>query len=279
MAEALHGLSYDPLAGRLFAGRSPAELADLADWVSTRDPYGELPRLRAALHRVDPADDDLRGHVAHQLRCAWRQAGWTAGTARPLPAAVASGGQWPAETRGRPTVLVAPMTVAAPDALHTLAGVFGDRPLVAFGEEPTPRYGSSVPVVGGDVGSIRRILAGLAAGGVLCTYADFVYSGRDAEPATLFGRARPLSSGFVAVAARPGTMLLPTVMTYTPDGRIAMDFDEPLLVEGLPGDARQARAAMRDLITGLLEDLIRRNPQQWLLLPTLAFDSPQLARI
>ncbi|MFJ4776695.1 hypothetical protein [Streptomyces sp. NPDC088762] len=279
MAEALHLLSYDPCASRVFCRRPLAELDRLADWVCERDPYGELPRLRAALGRVDPRDDDLRGHVRHQLWCAWRQAAWTAGTGRPLPAVVAAGRQWLDETRGHPTVLVTPMTMSTADALHTVSAVFADRHVVALGEGAIPQYDAEVSVVSGDVGSIRHVLRHLAAGGVLGTYADFVYADRDAEPTALFGRARPISSGFVAVASRPGTMLLPTVMRLSGDEQIAMEFDEPILVQGTPQDVRFAREAMRRLIAQLLEGLIRRNPRQWLLLPTLSFDSPQLARV
>ncbi|MBH5338471.1 hypothetical protein IHE55_28255 [Streptomyces pactum] len=278
MAEALRLLSYDPLASRVFCRRTPAGLRSLADWVCERDPYGELPRLRAALRLVEPHDDDPRAHIGHQLWCAWRQACWTAGVARPLPAVVASGRQWLDETRGHPTVLVAPMTMTTADALHTVSAVFADRRVVALGEGTVPRYGARLSVVNGDVGSIRQVLRHLAAGGVLGTYADFVYAGRDARPTTLFGRTRPVSAGFVAVASRPGTMLLPTVMRRTDDERIAMEFDEPLLVRGLPREARAARESMLGLIAEILEGLIRRNPRQWLLLPTLSFDSPQLAR-
>ncbi|AJT63896.1 hypothetical protein T261_2211 [Streptomyces lydicus] len=278
MSGALHLLSYDPCASRLLSQRTPEELRHLADWVSEHDPYGELSMLRAALRLVDPADDDPLGHIGHQLWCAWRQGSWTAGTARPLPAVVASGKQWLDETRGHPTVLIAPMTMSTPDALHTLAAVFTDRPVVAFGEEDVPPYDAAISVVKGDVGSVRHILRNLAAGGVLCTYADFVYAGRDAETMTLFGRPRPVSSGFVTVASRPGTMLLPTVMRLSDREQITMEFDEPLLVQGMPHEARAARESMRELIAQLMEGLIRRNPQQWLLLPTLNFDSPQLAR-
>lgn len=66
------------------------------------------------------------------------------------------------------------MTMSTPDALHTLAAVFTDRPVVAFGEDDVPGYETANSVVKGDVGSVRRILRNLAAGGTLCTYADFV---------------------------------------------------------------------------------------------------------
>lgn len=73
-------------------------------------------------------------------------------------------------------------------------------------------------------------------------------------------------------------MLLPTVMRLSDGEQIAMEFDEPLLVQGMPHEARAARESMRELIARVVEGLIRRAPQQWLLLPTLKFDSPQLAQ-
>jgi hypothetical protein len=278
MAGALHPLSYDPCASRLLSRQPPEELHDLADWVCDRDPYGELPSLRAALQLVDAGNVDTRPHIAHQLWCAWRQASWTAGTARPLPAKVVSGQHWLDETRGHPTVLVTPMTLTTADALHTFAAVFADRQVIAFGEGAVPRYGAGLSMANGDAGSIRDILGHLTAGGVLGTYADFVYAGRDAEFTTLFGRPRPFSSGFVAVASRPGTMLLPAAISLLGSEQIVVGFDEPLLVQGTPRRTRSALEGMRQLIAHLLEDLIRRNPQQWLLLPTLTFDCPQLAR-
>ncbi|MGW1957583.1 hypothetical protein ACWCPI_33330 [Streptomyces sp. NPDC001920] len=279
MAGALHQLSYDPCASRVFCRRPPQEIRCLADWVCERDPYGELPSLRAALRLVDPGSDDPRDHIGHQFWCAWRQASWTTGTARPLPATVTSGRHWLEETSGHPTVMVTPMTMTTADALHTFAAVFADRPVVAFGEGAVPRYGARLSVANGDAGSIRDILGHLAAGGVLGTYADFVYAGRSVQLTTLFGRPRPLSSGFVAAACRPGTMLLPASMRSLGGEQIAVEFDEPLLVQGKPREARSARESMRQLIAHLLEGLIRRNPQQWLLLPTLTFDCPQLARV
>jgi lauroyl/myristoyl acyltransferase len=169
------------------------------------------------------------------------------------------------------------MTMAAPDALHTLSAVFAHRPLIAYGEDGVPRHGTGISVVNGDVRSIRHIIKTLAGGGAFCTYADFVYAGRDAEPSSLFGRPRPISSGFLTLASRPGTMLLPAMMRLTEDQRVAMEFDEPFVVHGTPQEARAARGAVRALIAELLEELVRRNPQQWLLLPTLSYDCPQLA--
>ncbi|MCI4062691.1 hypothetical protein MRQ36_08945 [Micromonospora sp. R77] len=281
LAAALQELSFDPLHARVLGDRGPAEVDELAGWLAAGDPYRENRRIGQALAAVggDSGPDAVRRVLAHQLWCAWRQARWTAGAARPLPTTQVVGAEWLAETAGHPTVLVSPLTVPAPDALHAVAEVFGDRPLVAFGEDTSSAElpaGVRVPVVSEGSGALRRILATLADGGVLCTYPDFVYPGRGVEPVTLFGRRRPISAGFVSLAARPGTMLLPAVLHRRGD-RLVLRLEEPLLVGDRPADRASARAGLRQVLADVLAALISRAPEQWLLLPTLTFDSPQLA--
>lgn len=120
----------------------------------------------------------------------------------------------------------------------------------------------------------------LDGGGILCTYPDFVYETRAAETIRLFGWDRPVSSGFISLASRNGTMLRPLVCRHKDDA-VLVHIDEPVRVEnqGLSGppDRTRARTAIGQAVGELLEGLIRRAPEQWLLLPTLTFESPEMA--
>lgn len=158
------------------------------------------------------------------------------------------------------------------------------RPCVVFGEDLDAA--SNVPsdrleIVSGMSGAtVRRILEVLDEGGILCTYPDFVYERRAAETIRLFGMDRPVSSGFISLASRNGTMLLPLVCNREYDA-VVVHIDEPVRVENqgpteAPGRTR-ARAVIGQVVGELLEGLIRRAPEQWLLLPTLTFESPEMA--
>lgn len=278
----LLALSFEPTLSYLFAMTSATDVARLADWLATADPYNERERVSQALTLVSPEGGDLRAHVEHQLWCAWRQAAWTSGLADPLSIRI-EGADWLQETEGLPTLLVTPMTLAPGDAMDAIARLnTTGRPCVVFGEDfDVGRGGVSngVEVVSGMSGAtIRRIVEVLGAGGVLCTYPDFVYEGRDAESIPLFGTKRPVSSGFLSLAARHGTMLLPLVCLREPAG-IVVHLEEPLCIEGGDVAREDARGRVAQAVAELLETLIRQAGEQWLLLPTLTFESPQMAGV
>lgn len=305
LQRSLHALSYDPVQARLFARTAWHEIDALADWVVTTDPYGECVAIARALRTVADASSgspdaraagessqpaSVRAFIAHQLWCAWRQAAWTSGLATPLPLRV-EGDAFVRETVGHPTIIVAPMTLSTADAMTVVQHFSASRPCVVFGEDvgETGSADEQFEVVSGQSSAgLRRIIHTLRRGGLFLTYPDFVYDGRSTETMPLFGRLRPVSSGFLTLAMRPGTMLLPLVCLRQGDA-VTLRFQEPLCVEDDPasaglgersGESRGAargRAVVAGAIGMLLESAIAVAPAQWQLLPTLTFDSPQMS--
>lgn len=280
----LHALSFDAALARLFSSTPWESVEHLAEWVSANDPYGEEWAISRALGLTGSDSPDPLPHIAHQLWCAHRQAAWTSDLAEPLPIRT-DGLAHLAETEGHPTLLVTPMTLAPADALSAIARLnASERPCIVFGEDVDAGEladAGRLEIVSGMSGAtVRRILEVLNEGGILCTYPDFVYDGRAAETLSLFGTRRPVSSGFISLAARHGTMLLPVLCMHEGDG-VAVRIDEPTLIEDhgrADATARStARARVAGVIGELLEALIRRAPEQWLLLPTLTFESPEMA--
>lgn len=279
----LHTLTFDPLLTRLLSRSAAGDLAELADWLTTADPYRERDAIERALSLVSPLPPDPRTCIEHQLWCTWREAAWTNAVARPLPLRV-EGTEWLRETLGHPTMVVAPMTLARTDALQAIERLTpSDRPGIIFGEDvQLHQANEQLPevVTGHSPATPRRIADILARNGILYTYPDFVYQGRAVEPIDLFGLPRPIASGFVSLAARPNTMLLPAVCLRT-DGGLLVRLEEPVLVldEDGSGGRRNptGRRAVGRVVAQLLESLIRTAPHQWRLLPTLTFDAPEMA--
>lgn len=274
----LHSLAFDPLLARLLSRSSEEDLVALASWIATEDPYGECSAVDRALALARARRADAGGHFEHLLWCAWREAAWSAGAGEPLPVRV-TGEQWVRETDGHPTVLVTPMTLATVDAMHTLASVNPGRPYAVFGEDVDDRSRDPLlELVDGDVANpADRIRGVLDGGGVLATYGDFVYEGRSTQTMPLFGTRRPVSTGFLSLAARPGTMLLPLICLRE-RAQVHVRVHEPLLVEASDGRAEETGtlAAAAEVIGHLLEALIAIAPEQWRLLATLTFDTPQM---
>ncbi|HWL37215.1 MAG TPA: hypothetical protein VNQ77_13610 [Frankiaceae bacterium] len=275
LAGALQGMSFDPLLSRVAAAHDWDALTSVADWLVTADPYGESDSLAAATRLLGLGEDDVGRHVEHRLWCAWRQAAWVHGREQRLPVKI-EGAQWLDETSGHPTLVVAPMTLATSDALVVIATAMGDREVATYGEDMDPSEGladADVNLVGAGSDAVRQIARVLDAGGALCTYADFVYAGHRVVPVTLFGTRRHVAAGFVAFAARPGAMLLPAVCLARGD-HVVLRFEEPYAVEADEGVSRARLVPLlAPVVAGLLEDMIRLAGHQWLLLPTLTFES------
>lgn len=275
---ALLALSFEPVISRAFRALPDGELRVLGEWVAEHDPYGEMEAVVEALRRIPGATADPVPHVVHQLWCARRQAAWTSGDAEP-PNTRVEGAAFVEETRGHATVVVAPMTLAMPDALHAIRTVMADRPCVVFGEDvPSGMLPGHIEVVGGHVpDAAARVAQVLRAGGVFCTYPDFVYDGRRVSEIPLFGTRRPISSGYLRLACDDDTMLLPIVCRVEGDG-VTVCADEPVHVRRDASiDTQEAMEAAGRTVAQLLEELISRAPHQWRLLPTLTFESPQMA--
>lgn len=293
LARSLRMLTLDPVGRSLLGGADADALETLTAELVTGDTYGERAHLEAALARVG-RPGEAYAFLRHLVWCGHREAAWRAGRLDPATMAaslVIEGGEWARETEGHATVLVSPMTVALSDASWVIAHALGrlapERRVIVYGDG-LDAGSIGIPEIdarmaGDNRATLRAILEVLAAGGVFCTYADFVYQEREAVQIELFGVPRAISSAFVGMAARPNTMLLPCVLTRGDGDAIHCRFTEPTLVTCEPGlHSTEQRVwqhrSVAHLVGAILEALIAREPLQWQLLATLSFDSPQMER-
>jgi hypothetical protein len=283
----LNELAFDPVVRRLAAGSSWGQIQTLAHEIAASDPFGEARFIaRALAHVSDGRNCDPLPFIEHQLWCAWREARWQCKTLRSGEVRLeVVNGHWLAETQGHPTLFLTPMTLALSDAVLAIQRLVGGRPVILYGEGiDAIESGNPVPrdwIAGEGRSAVRRIRRTLDTKGVFCTYPDFVYEGHAACQTRLFNLPRPMSSGFVSIAAQTDTMLLPCVLLRQGDALVA-HFEEPthVVFEDAELSKSSRLAAMEEIapaIAGHLESLIRLAPHQWLLLPTLTFDSPQMA--
>lgn len=274
-----------------------ADVDALAQQLVLRDPYGENAHLLRALARTGhaPETELIRRHLAHRLWCEARNAQWIQGKPlRPLEHQVEDA-HWYEESIGHPTLLVLPMTLAQPDGLDVIRRVLHGRRCIVYGEGVDADAADGIEVAGSGTRAVRRINDVLAAKGILCTYADFAYANHATLQSSLFGVTRPIAHGFVSLAQREGVHLLPVSLSVNADRtscacrffeglRIAPAYTPATPVTPAPHGTnvcaarseRHARAqSVADLIAELLEQRIADNPWQWLLLPTLAFETHQ----
>lgn len=291
LARSLRVLTADPVGRRLLATADAGALEALTAHLVSDDPYGERRHLELALARVGrPGESEAA--IRHQVWCAHREAAWRTGR---LDAAalgsslIMDGDHWAQETEGYPTVLISPMTLALSDAswviAHAIPRLAPQRPVLVYGDGLEPGDIGIADVdarmAGDGRDALRRIRETLAARGVFCTYADFVYDGHEATRVELFGRPHPISSAFVGLASQPNTMLLPCLLTRTADDAVRCCFSEPTLVTIEPGPQSTAQRIwhhrmVAQLVGTTLETLIGEAPLQWQLLATLSYDSPQM---
>lgn len=273
----LQALTFERSLSRLFA-TLPWEgvVEPWVRWIDSADPYHEKAAIVRAIDvagiAASPSD-----YVHHSVWCAWREARWQATQPSPLPLVV-EGERWLEETRGHATLFLSPMTLAMHDALGAVEKLLQGRPVAVFGEDLGQDQRAklnSFTVVTSGADAKARLREILDRDGVVCTYADFVYTGRRAEPIALFGIDRPISSGFVDLASLPGVMLLPVVLLHD-DGCVVVEMEEAYLIPS-DGAAGESRQALKSIIQETLERLVRRAGAQWLLLPSLTFESPQMA--
>jgi hypothetical protein len=283
----LNELAFDPVIRQLAANNAWEQIKLLAQQTAISDPFGETAFIAKALARVsDGGNCNPLPFIEHQLWCAWREASWQCGKLQADDVSLeVLNGHWLAETRGYPTLLLTPMTLALSDAVVVIQRLISDRRVMIYGEGiDAIENGNTVPqdwIAGEGLAAVQRIRHTLDAKGVFCTYPDFVYEGHAARQIRLFGQPRPLSSGFISLAARTDTMLLPLVLLRQGD-RLVAHFEEPtrvVLDEAASSSPLRLKAMeeIASVIGSHLENLIRLAQHQWLLLPTLTFESPQMA--
>jgi hypothetical protein len=283
----------DPVAELMLSGITGNQLRRISTKLAQTDPYGDHSFLARSLEKVSGKAGSVTLAIEHQIWCMVREAQWATGrlTSKALQRRlVVEGEQWIKETEGFPTLIASPMTLGTLDAVNIsvcLRNRFGrKRPFLFYGEG-MDALTRTFPILeglfaGSGADATKRILRLLHENGVFATYPDFVYSGHAAIAVSLFGVERPMSAAFVALASRPGTMLLPCLQ-FRHHGDIRIRFFEPANIEfdGIV-HSREERTAIAqsvgNVLAGILEDLIRTAPEQWLLLPTLTCESPQASR-
>lgn len=271
----------------LLAGQNANTIRQVASRLASDNPNNENQLVQMALSMTgNPANMKLTDIFAHQLCCVVREAQWQLGMIKQEhidSSAHVEGLHWLAETRQAPVILIMPMNIYPSDAIALAAHFIPDRRVVFFGENVTAQdfvhIDGNVEFADNGLSGVRTLTRVLADAGVFCTFADFVYDSRKPIFDSLFGAPRPLSAAFVQFASRPGTMLLPTLVSIE-NSTLHVCFEEPTLMptmdrKQLCKSENQAQVARH--INTLLEGLIRLAPHQWLLLNTLLAESDQMA--
>lgn len=104
--------------------------------------------------------------------------------------------------------------------------------------------------------------ARLETGGIVFTAVDRpVPPGRKANEVVLFNRSTRLWNGYTRMAMSTGSLLFFVWAIRTPEGRYEVHYNEPIDCADPPGDTDYVTS----LILGQAEEVIRANPDQWLM--------------
>ena len=108
--------------------------------------------------------------------------------------------------------------------------------------------------------AVRKILGTLRNNGAVMMLADNLKRGE--LETTLFGRPVRTARGFVSLALRTGAPVLPVYLVRGRSGRLQLVI-EPEMEMVRTGEMGADLAANTDRIMRLLEELVRRYPDQW----------------
>lgn len=150
-------------------------------------------------------------------------------------------GGWLARTQGGLTVVVGEIRNPPVDRL------VNDRRR-ALGLTPVPR-----------AGDLRPLLRTLRTGGVAAVLMDQA-TRVPSRPVPFFGRPAPTATGFAGLALRTGAPVLPLGIARRGEGH------EVIVGETIRPGADRSEAAEDALLArcnAALEDLVRRNPEEW----------------
>ena len=107
----------------------------------------------------------------------------------------------------------------------------------------------------------RRLLSRLKEGGVIALLCDRDIKGGGVE-VEFFGEVTTLPPGPAALAERTGAVLLPVGTYFGPGSRYDFEVRPPLEIGG-GGDADQRIKATTQALANVLEEIIRKAPEQW----------------
>ena len=108
--------------------------------------------------------------------------------------------------------------------------------------------------------AVKRVLSVLRHNGIVVMLADNLKRGE--LEATLFGRPVRTARGFVSLALRTNAALLPIYLVRAGSGRLKLVI-EPEIEMVRTGEMGADLAANMDRVLRLLEELVRRYPDQW----------------
>ena len=134
--------------------------------------------------------------------------------------------------------------------------------LFAWFVETRRQIGLDVIPLGPDAGS--AVLRALGAGRVVCLVCDRDLTG-DGVPVEFFGEQTRLPGGPATLAFRSGAALLPVGTYFQGDASHRVHFDAPITVERA-GRLREDVARVTQELAYRFEALIRRAPEQWMLM-------------
>lgn len=273
----LSRISEDDSLRRLFLGNAD-EISLFAKFLVRKDAFQENDGLSQAfkLLGLEGDLDDVERWMTHQLWCAHRQCSENVSELRVEISEISLAHL--RETENFPTILLSPMTVSQVDAEFAVRHIFGNRSYIFYGEGMQRDLRRRT--AGGGFAAARVIRETLKHNGLFCTYADFAYSEHPTNLGNLLGRPRRFSSGFLSLAATTGACILPSVITVDKGlAKMQIHFHEPFRFQ-LPSDrmdANRRREQVLLIIESILESLVRVAGHQWLLLPTLTFETRQSA--
>lgn len=107
----------------------------------------------------------------------------------------------------------------------------------------------------------RRLLSRLKEGGVIALLCDRDIKGGGVE-VEFFGEVTTLPPGPATLAERTGAVLLPIGTYFGPGSRYDFEVRPPLEIGG-GGDADQRIKATTQALANVLEEIIRKAPEQW----------------
>lgn len=150
-------------------------------------------------------------------------------------------GAWLARTQGGLTVVVGEIRNPSVDRL------VNDRRR-ALGLTPVPR-----------AGDLRPLLRTLRAGGVAAVLMDQA-TRAPSRPIPFFGRPAPTATGFASLALRTGAPVLPLAIARRGEGHVVTVGE---IIRPGGGRSEEAEDALLRRCNAALEDLVRRNPEEW----------------
>jgi len=113
-------------------------------------------------------------------------------------------------------------------------------------------------------GAMREALHLLQKGGTLVIVCERDIQGNGIETG-FFGEKTTVPSGVISLALRTGAAVLPAFSVRRPDNRFTIHFEPPLQITDT-GDREQDIPVNLEKLVGVIEQFIRKYPEQWVVM-------------